>query len=75
MTQNVYNQQNVKQYKGGLVKVNYEAENITMEITGIIRGNHKRFIIFDVNKTGYEIKINYSYIKSIKQIKSKNKKK
>jgi hypothetical protein len=71
---NAYNQQNIKPFKGGLVKIEFEARGMK-DLTGIIRGNHRRFIIFDVNKSGFEIKINYSSIKSVERIKSKNKEK
>ena len=68
-----FNQQNIKPYKGKFVKIKFGDNEITSTINGTINGNHKRFIIFNVNKTGYEIKINYDKIKSVEQIKKQKK--
>lgn len=65
-----YNQTTIKDYKGLFVKVTFNLSSLT----GTIRGIHQKFIIFDVNNTGFEIKILYSSIETIKKGLAKKKK-
>ena len=67
----IYNSKTIKKYKGKLICISYRASgrgyfNRIHEITGEITASTKYTVIFNVNKAGHEIPINYPQIINIK---------
>ncbi len=65
-----FNSRNIKKYKGRLIELSYKNRNNNINIqTGEISASTRYHILFNINKTGNEIPLNYPSLVEVSEPK------